>query len=484
MAQQDVNTIINAIHNFAAVRQARNQQALEQQRADDEKQNQQDRLQIERDKLKQEGDYQKSVLKATQALHDVQIQKAQQEIGQQAAQTGIVPYSVQSQPAQSTPGGGMMSPISGVGNQQLLTFPDQTQLTVPTPLAYAQQQADQQRIIQAPAEEIKTREQAAAQEAETKRQLATGQQAHQNKLQELFLEQNYNNQRQQNQLAAEKAMRDSQNATTLQAKMLEVTGGLSGMPNNAIITTGPDGQPTLQPVDKNAYVNNAMDAIRNGRLSSDEFRKQYGKQANTLMQMASSTGLGMLSKDDKAKLDDLETAAKIAPIMKELVQIRTTYPTKDMIPGTDAYKQYNLDKELIGKSIPAISRVLSGVKRFNQSEFDKYMEGLIPGKNPLTTNPSAAASKYNDFVTKDLQAAFNQITSSLPKGHQDMLRQKLGLNDLPFLNSAIKTPGANPGTPTGATPALPQSTVPNTDYYFNSAGQLVPMTPAQQSKKQ
>lgn len=461
MAQQDVNNIIQAwqgFHQVLAQKAALAQQqkaesdrnAVAQQQADSQEQERKDRakqwqseagLREKEFQLKRQGeDTQRQLL----------IQRATENILKGIPLPGdtVAPQDPNMFTGAHTQDMHIL-PGMGPGGSDL-------QLTLPTPQQYASDEADRARIANAPGEEAKTREQAAAQQAETTRQLKLADQAQINKFAEMRQNNIYENNKQNNQINAAKALRDSENAMQIRKTIIEQSGGLADMPSGVTLGVGsePGAPPSVTTTGAPDLVTNDIRDIRDGKTNTEDLIKKRGaKRAQYIQGQASQQGYTTLSKEQNDQLNDLNSIAQIVPRLAEMNKINADNPNMVNIPFTDAKKNFDNDKDIVGGSIDAITRILSGTKRFNNQAAALYAKSLIPDPSLINSKPELGFQKYNDFVTNHLQGAFNTITRNLPKAQQDIIRDRLGLNSLPSLNSAIKTPGMATGTPPGATPA-------------------------------
>jgi hypothetical protein len=450
MALAEANQIISSLRDALARRQQRAEFAQQQE-------NEQQRLDTQREAEKSQADYRKAEADRFSKQMDLEQQRinAEHELNQahrallvQQA-TGNILQGMPYPGDQATPGtleNGLVAP-PGPGMPQTVVhnIPGIGQFELPTPEAQAQQIARLKEITNGPEEAKAAAISQTQAEAQGKQRMleiqAQMDAARKNAVEHEF----YENQRQTNQIQANAALENQRSATTLRAKQLEVTGGMMGgdnpfsVPGGIHILTGPGGQPQVNSIGPSDIYKNAVDDATNLRLSSDEFEKRYKKQAPFLMNMLRTQGIGFLDKDHKSQVDDYNTAAKVTPQIQEMVQLRSQYPSDVFIPGTDAYKIYQKDYDLVSMNIPAMARIFSGVKRFNAQEFDKYLEGMIPRRNPFTSDPNAGIDKFNDFV-QTIQNGYNTATSQLPPGHQAIARQNAGINNLPYLDKTLHAP--------------------------------------------
>jgi hypothetical protein len=476
-AQSGFNSVAQVMQALSEAKERQAQQANLQAQQDTVNKQNADRIKIEQQRADQEEaqrkdlsakaskqlDLEQQRFDAEHELQSVQRQQLTQQLLHQYVLSGI-PIS-----------GDNVSMAPGMIGMEQHSIPSLgINATLPSPALYqtqqAQQQADLARITNAPAEEAKTREQSAAQQAETERQLKL---AAQNNI--------YETARQASSQRAQQALHDSEGALSLRKAMIEATGGLSeqdsGSKTGISIKTGPDGQPiqTQQPVSD--FVTNTLRQLRDGQMSSDQLKKQFPKQAPVLLRMASEQGIGALTDTQKTRLDDLNTVAQVVPALKKMNEIAAQDPNNTwMNPTSDAYKTFNGLHQQVAGALPAISRALSGVKRFNGFEMEQYDKYLTPQTGisfgPLdTTKVGPNFGKYNDFVTHDIQDAFNSATSGLPQGQRDIIKQRIGLNNLPSLSNALQAPGVNSGTPSGMTPAVPST--PQAIHWVLQNGKLV-----------
>jgi len=481
MALAEANQIISSLRDALARRQQRVEFAQQQEK-------EQQRLETQQKAENSLASYRKSQMDLEKKRIDAEQASAQVQrnlLIQQA--TGNILQGIPYPGDPATPGtleNGIVAPLGpGMPQTAVHSIPGVPgQFELPTPEAHAQQMAQLKEITNAPEEAKAAAISQAQAEAQGKQRMleiqAQLEGARKNAIEHEF----YENQRSANQIKANAALENQRSATTLRAKQLEVTGGMMGwggdnpfsVPGGIHILTGPGGQPQVNSIGPADIYKNAVDDATNLRLSSDEFEKRYKKQAPFLMNMLRTQGIGFLDKDHKSQVDDYNTAAKVTPQIQEMVQLRSQYPTEVFIPGTDAYKMYQKDYDLVSKNIPAMSRIFSGVKRFNSQEFDKYMEGMIPRRNPFTSDPTAGIDKFNDFV-QTIQNGFNTATSQLPPGHQAIVRQNIGINNLPYLDKTLHAPGSVPNQAPGTTAPNPTTVKPGQVMHWtvNPQGALV-----------
>lgn len=444
MAQQDVNNIVQAFQSFIESRQRDAQLAqqkstedartkIEQQRADQEEKDRADRSKQFQQNLKireQELDANRQMQDANRTLL---MQKATENILNGVPVAGDV----------TAPGA--IDPSTGLSSEMMHEIPGfgpngtSAHVTLPTPDAYAQQVAQRQRIVNAPVEEAKTREQAAAQEAETTRQLKLAATEHANRLAEESGRQAFELKRQNQLLAAQKAERAASDANALRRTVFETTGGLTdiGAPGSTISTSVEGGPPQVRTGDTATFVNNTIDQIRNGQITTEDLNKKYGnKRAQYLQGLANQSGYTTLSKDQKSQLDDLERVAQVVPTLHSLTSLTMSNPDLTMIPLTKENKNYNNLKDMVQRNIPAIVRVLSGTKRYNESEAEKIAQSLIPSRGPNSGDLNF--NKLKDFINKDLENAYQNVVKDLSPSQQATIRNRIGLNNMPYLGSAMQ----------------------------------------------
>jgi hypothetical protein len=467
-AQSGFNSVAQVLQSLAEQKQRQQQLEIEQQRADEEAANRKDisqrawkQLQLDteaRADLHNSTLSQRALL-AQQVLHNY-------ELG--------APLPAGSTMSEQPPGAfgdyrQISNPALGISNE-----------TVMSPQEYATQRAQIERIAGAPAEESKIRETQALQDSEFAKQIKLAAQQHQDRLDEEAARNTYETNRQQDMIEAQRALRDSENSMSIRRAMIEATGGLSEFGKiipGTTIATGADGQPSVNQQGVGDFVSNTIRQLRDGQMSSDQLKKQFPKQASAILGIASQQGIGALTEDSRTKLNDLNTIAQVVPILKEMNEINMSAPNSVLMnPMSKEYKQFQTDKQIVMGSIPAVSRVLGGVKRFNGFEMKDYENYLLPTRGlsigPLDlTKPNI--DKYNSFVTHDIQDAFNTATSSIPDGQRAIIKQRIGLNNLPSLGSALQTPGAPTGTPSGMTPAIPAQGTPNQIHWVMQNGKLV-----------
>lgn len=462
MAAQDVNNIIQAWQNFhsvlaqkAALAQQQkaesDRNAVAQQQADSQEQERKDRAK----QWQSEAGLREKEYQLRKQGQDTQRQLLIQQVTENYLKHGVPIPGDTMAPLDPNMFTGAhtqdMHLISGMGSGG-----SDLQLNLPTPQQSATDEADRARIANAPAEEAKEKANRAAQDAETTRQLKLADQVQINKLAEMRQNNIYENNKQNNQINAAKALHDSENAMKLREHIWDLTGGLGDIPSGITLGTGeePGAPPIVVSTQASKLVADNIRDIRDGKINTEDLIKKLGKpRAQFIQGQASQQGYTSLSKEQNDQLNDLNSIAQIVPRLAEMNKINADNPNMVNIPFTDAKKAFDNDKDIVSGTLPAITRILSGTKRFNSHESDTYAKSLIPDPSLINSKPELGFQKYNDFVTNHLQGAFNTITRNLPKAQQDIIRDRLGLNSLPSLNSAIKTPGASTGTPPGATPA-------------------------------
>lgn len=342
--------------------------------------------------------------------------------------------------------------IPGIGEMEVATPEELTRRAVAKEEAIEGPKRESARILQGEEADRQEKVQAAEGERRLKEIAAQGAQ----RLIEIGKNHEYETTRQNNQIAAEKALAQMHIASQLQIARLNATGGLmdfggSGSPGSGIhVTVGSDGAPQINSTSQNSgnLIENTMQQIRDGQISSDELKKRFPKQSPFLEGLATQRGISPLTKDQQSSLKDLNDVAKAVPLIRQMAEIRSQ-SGNTWVPGTESYKAFESASDQLAKYIPSISRVLSNVRRLNTNEVDLNLKSLIPSKAPWK-GADAGIQKYNDFVTS-LQNDFNTATNTLPKTQQDYLRGKLGYNDFPYLNKAMINPGAPTGSPQGAT---------------------------------
>lgn len=468
MAEREVNQILEGIKTAIAGRQAQQQLEQNQQRLDTEKQYRTD----EAARWEKQYEIEKQRIQAEQELQHINRDLLFQKVQDNYMQTGVLPPGVTSTPTPGTPGQeaipslGMPAIPPQPGNWAILNFPGYGETEVPTPDAYLKQQISNaealegpKRTTQAALQSAETLRQISLQEAEGRRRLSELAQEHQNKLTELAKSDEYETARQAAMIKAANWRDQQNNITRLREASLNSSGGLldlpgyggssTGNPSMGVhITTGADGAPQFNTPAASGIYKNAIDDATNLRLSSDEFEKRYKKMSPALMTMAREQGIGFASKANVDKFKDYDTVSKVLPQIREMVQLRATYPNEVWMPGTDAFKQYQKNMDIVGGNIPAISRILSDVKRFNTPEMEKYQDMLVPRRNPFTSNSQVGIEKFNDFV-QTLQNGARKTLSELPQGHQDHVIDNLGLNNYPYLNKTYQAPGQKPNPKIG-----------------------------------
>ena len=140
--------------------EAQKRTQIESERAQAERQFREAQVQQQKDSLAEQKRQFDLNLKAAQALHNAQINEKLQSIGTTYAQTGVAPPDTQVVPSATSAQGGSYTPTNPQqATQQTLVMPGGQQISVPTPQAYAQRQADLKRAMLAPEVEARLKEQ-------------------------------------------------------------------------------------------------------------------------------------------------------------------------------------------------------------------------------------------------------------------------------------------------------------------------------------
>lgn len=472
MAQQEANQIIQALQAGLGIRQRRQelerQSEQEQQRIDIAKAQQESQEALRKseiDRFNKNYELQQKQLDLSRQMQDLQRDQVVQKATENYLQTGVPFPSDQIMPGlapNSGPLAGLATPtvthnIPGIGSFETVT-----------PEVFTQQQVARQEALNAPAE----KKQAAIQASQAEQRLKEIQLEHTMRLQEEAQRQQYETQRTNTELRARASMDAQNNARAIQAAMISATGGLLGMPGSTSDPTRPSmpvrpgnvqikldasGKPMVQSVDPTQIIQNRIDSMYNGTLTSDELKKQVGaKQAEYITNLASQRGVVPLTKEQATQLKDLNDVAKAGPIIKDMAILHANNSGFGLgniwNPLSDSGRKFAQDEQELGKYLPAISRVLANVHRFNNKEIERYQQALQPSKVPWST-PTNGIDKYNSFIN-DLQNDYNTVLGTLPDGQRANLIKQGGGTSLPFLNKSLFQPGISPGTPSGMTPPV------------------------------
>ncbi len=214
-------------------------------------------------------DYQNANLELARKAAAIQTQVHQQNIAQYLRSGGEMPGDIKT-PVGSGTGGAAFSPINqsdATSIQHSVPMPDgpPMQVTLPTEQTDATNKANLARILGKPAEEAKTREQQALQDAETTRQVRVAQETGAQRLKEIQEQKDWDMKRYKMTQDAENARNFATNAMHLQIAKLNLTGGL-----NADGTGG--GFPAAA----------IADNVYNGKISEEQLKKMYPKQATAI----------------------------------------------------------------------------------------------------------------------------------------------------------------------------------------------------------
>lgn len=392
----------------------------------------------EEERIKNEAALNKAQIEHSQGYLDLAKKAANlktlqdiQSLGSGYTQTGAVPPGATAAPAiaaggSTTPNATPMNPAAaqfqnltfrGIGNNN-----EDISTMVPTPQTAAGMQASIADTLNRP----KLAEFTAEKGVEAQKELQKQREDAKNRMAEIQENRNMIMDEARMNNDARMAQARMEQAGRLEIARLNITGGLSA-------EGGPSGFP----------VQGILNDVIHGNLSQEQVKKMYPKQATAIFGTVEKMGGQALTQPEQDQLKDFEDIASALPKIAEMNKIRSDNKFNALIPGTDAYKAYEADsKELEGK-IPAISRIISGVKRFNGQEMKNYIDNIVPGRNPLTTSSSQNTKIFNNFVQDILQDGFNKTLSRVPASQRDLMRGDL-INKYPYVSAAMNAPGSQP----------------------------------------
>lgn len=473
MALQDANQIAQILQNALKMRQSKletaQQQAAEQQRIDianKQQESEESYRKAEADRFNKNYELQQKQLDLQRQMQDLSRDSLVQKATENYLQTGA-PFPGDQIIPNTSPTSG---PLAGIGTPTVThNIPGIAPFETVTPEVFTQQQVARQEAMNAPAEA----KAAAIQKSQAEERLReiSVQAANAQALE--AQREKYETQRQATDLKARQSMDAQNNARALQASMISATGGMFGMPGTSTDPTQPQrplsngnvrisldssGKPQIQPIDMPTIVQNRIDSGYNGKLTLDQLKKLYPLkgQFEYITNLAAQRGVVFPTDAQMTQAADLNQVAKAGPILRDMALLHANNSGYGLgniwNPLSSSGKQFSQDEQELGKYLPAISRVLANVRRFNQTEIDSYKNGLQPSKAPWST-PTNGIDKYNSYIT-DLQNDYNVVFGSLPDGQRANLIKQYGGTSLPSLKNVITQPGMPLTTPPGMTPPL------------------------------
>jgi hypothetical protein len=463
MAEPQVNQILQALQFALNLKQNRAQSAQQRQEFEEEQTFRQKQLDAETDYRNSQIDLAKKSAAAVQAAQQHQMEQQNYQNLTQYQQTGIAPpgFTVLSpglKPTAQQPlvlsgleNDVLQTPRPTVGpNGEIIGPPQQIVNVPPLGSSPVQQLLEHQQRI---AEASKERETLATQQAETGRQLLTiAAQGVQRKA-EINQEQGYISDRAKDQKAADMARTAVEGNTKLAVGAME--SGLS----SPIMQISPEGQITYtKNTSDQDLVGSLIQRGINGEITQEQIKAEWPKLAATVFSGITKAGGQAVTNKQQEGMKSLESMAAFVPILYRMNELNRDNPNLINFPNSEPAREFNALKAEAGKYIPGVAKAISTIPRLSNVDVNLYIKGLIPEPSiqlPLiggTTSPKFEGGKYNDFVTKDVQDAFNTNTSMLPKAQRDIMRDNLGYNKFPYLKSAITAPGTSPAGIPGATP--------------------------------
>ena len=474
MAQEAVNAILQAFQSSLRARMERDQylQSLQERQAEKQQDNefrdkqlkaQQDQLDITNKAAQAAFDLQKKKYEVAQAAEDLEnyTRKGQLRPGvtaipgvkpetQPPTQTQV-PTINQSSPVWGQPqvGVGAVYPgLSDQAQQKPLTLEDLQKNTVinesglggtALPLSQTPEVKLAQQVA-SEAEQRKNRETQFREQADLARAKALREQTFQDQLEVLGRTQKFQDEQRRKAEQATKDIQDSKLANTLKVAQLRATGGLTGFGGRVV--TDEDGNSVYVPNDPEPIINNTLEQAENGTATIDQIKKMF-PQARTLGMItgaAQERGIKIISDKQVEKLRELEHVSSLTEDLYKLHQLRLKHPLAIQFPLNGPGNEFTTLNEKLGGDLAGVSKWLNSVPRFTNVELGKVKDAILPSADIFHHTGSMEYTKYEKFV-KDIQDSFNTILSDVPEKQKNIIRQKMNLNNFPYLGNAIKSPG-------------------------------------------
>jgi hypothetical protein len=386
-------------------------------------------------------------------LNEYKVLQDKTSIAQHIMGGGAVPGDAQA-PVGGNETTGNFSPVGGITDPNTTSVMHQIpmgdgqpplQMTLPTPNAYATQQANIARITNAPAEEAKTRESVATQSAMTDKLLA-GKAADDERVQAAkaqdFLR----------ETQREKAQADLQ----LQLERMRTASAerINASKNNG---SSIDVEPLIQ------------DGV-NGNLSQEELnRMAITKQDKAMITNGVLQAGGRLyTQAQKDVIPTFVNAVKTVGNMDEFIanqpQSKNWLAAQIGGLGTAFDSKLNNLQDMIKADTMAIAKTIQGAKgqRIMNLELKLAQGGFVPKRNQTLEENVIRRNQY----VQSLQDVVRANLSSLPPESVNATLQRLGILDIPMLDPSTGKPiqrtGGTQSTTTNQTnPAATHVWTPN-----------------------
>jgi len=432
MAQADVNNILEGLRQHAQKVQAAGQLALEQSRLDAEKEQKKKELEFQQKQIDATNKLAQGHLDLAKKAVDIAAQTHASQLEQQYQQTGNLPPGSKVEPNDTGGGGGVgflgagtqatgqtVAPQPDNGNQSTqglysdITLPvtdsnnNPIKLSqVANPTVFAQQQVDRQRVLNAPAEETKTRELLASKEQDEER-LKESKAAD---FSRFMMQKMYDDQRRKEQDDAAFAREKYKAANDLTIAKLKLAGD----------------QTDLSP-----YISQAQ----NGELTTEGIKKLPIKPVEQMkiMNGVIQPGGRVINDATQQTLKDMATISTAIPNLDSALATLKDNPILARTPGTQAYKDYNEALHQVELVLPQVGRIIAGDKGRMSNQQIKYAEGaFLPSRNPIGTDIKTNIKNRNDFVNTMNDVIKSHLAGMTPE-HQALLKENFGVKPLtPF----------------------------------------------------
>lgn len=422
MAREDVQGVMQALHQAQSRRmqQFLADRELQQHQAQNEFEKQ--RIGLEQEKFKHQS-----------ALEDASA-KAAEAVRQQQKVFDAAKIAAGLKAGQPVPGAQQLGSRTTPAGETFNTFqlPDAfgepgkpSTIELPSEETSAKQAAGLERITSAPKEEAKTREIEAGKQADFLRSQ---------------MMKAYDDQR----AAENKAAEDLRNKATRESAERIAVGNNRATVEAARLRAAAGGANALPSIDITPYVNDAL----TGNLSRDEILKMQNKafnkqDAQSIIEAVIKSGARVLTDKQKSTISDFQPVVDVLPKLKQYNEVLKANPIQGRIPLSDAYKTLTrLDGE-IEMAMPNVARILEGEKgKLSNQQIQYSKGGFVPSRSPAGTDV-----KQNDLLIHDFEdmvhKQFDAKMGGLPEGQKALIKQKLRLLD----NGQQATPQQIPQAP-------------------------------------
>lgn len=199
----------------------------------------------------------------------------------------------------------------------------------------------------------------------------------------------------------------------------------------------------------------------NGQMTAEDLKQNIPDiKDRRIVEAAINQAHGkFMTNAEKAKLQDFNTVAAALPVANSMYdQINNPMQRFGLqFNVSDAANKFEANKDIIKGITPAMTRILSGTKRYNMDEAKAYANSLVPDYRYLISNPTAQQQKYDFFVKHEMQDSFKQQFGDYSPEQQAAIRSSMNLPD--FINSAY-APGKEHIQPQGTTSPQTKINIP------------------------